>query len=112
MDLGGLFGRTCDLGESSARMVDIRSDAHSAETDKYNEELEFIGDTGSVCRDLFGSWRVWGHACVRFGAIEVCLEAQGDGLEPLDFVGVQTIRVGQTSFAFVDLPGDHFTGFQ
>ena len=26
-------------------------------------------------------------------AIEVCLEAQGDSLEPLDFVGVQTIRV-------------------
>ena len=26
-------------------------------------------------------------------AVEVCLEAQGDGLEPLDFVGVQTIRV-------------------
>ena len=26
-------------------------------------------------------------------AVEVCLEAQGDNLEPLDFVGVQTIRV-------------------
>jgi predicted RNase H-like HicB family nuclease len=26
-------------------------------------------------------------------AVEVCLEAQGDSLEPLDFVGVQTIRV-------------------
>ena len=26
-------------------------------------------------------------------AIEVCLEAQGDSLEPLDFVGVQTISV-------------------
>ncbi len=26
-------------------------------------------------------------------AIQVCLEAQGDDLEQLDFVGVQTIRV-------------------
>ena len=26
-------------------------------------------------------------------AIEVCLEAQGDSPEPLDFVGVQTISV-------------------
>ncbi len=26
-------------------------------------------------------------------AIQVCLEAQGDSPEPLDFVGVQTIRV-------------------
>jgi predicted RNase H-like HicB family nuclease len=26
-------------------------------------------------------------------AVEVSLEAQGDSLEPLDFVGVQTIRV-------------------
>ena len=26
-------------------------------------------------------------------AIEVCLEAQGDNLEPLDFVGIQTISV-------------------
>jgi predicted RNase H-like HicB family nuclease len=26
-------------------------------------------------------------------AVEVCLEAQGDSLESLDFVGVQTIRV-------------------
>jgi len=26
-------------------------------------------------------------------AIEVCLEAQGDSLEPLDFVGIQTISV-------------------
>jgi predicted RNase H-like HicB family nuclease len=26
-------------------------------------------------------------------AVEVCLEAQGDSLEPLDFVGVQTISV-------------------
>jgi predicted RNase H-like HicB family nuclease len=26
-------------------------------------------------------------------AIEVCLEAQGDSLEPLDFVGVQTVRM-------------------
>ncbi len=26
-------------------------------------------------------------------AIEVCLEAQGESLEPLDFIGVQTIRV-------------------
>ena len=26
-------------------------------------------------------------------AIELCLEAQGDSLEPLDFVGVQTISV-------------------
>lgn len=26
-------------------------------------------------------------------AIEVCLEAQGEGLEPLDFVGIQTISV-------------------
>jgi predicted RNase H-like HicB family nuclease len=26
-------------------------------------------------------------------AVEVCLEAQGDELESLDFVGVQTIRI-------------------
>jgi predicted RNase H-like HicB family nuclease len=26
-------------------------------------------------------------------AVDVCLEAQGDSLEPLDFVGVQTISV-------------------
>jgi len=26
-------------------------------------------------------------------AVEVCLEAQGDSPEPLDFVGVQTIRI-------------------
>ena len=26
-------------------------------------------------------------------AVEVCLEAKGDGLESLDFVGVQTIRI-------------------
>ena len=26
-------------------------------------------------------------------AVEVCLEAQGDCLEPLDFIGVQTISV-------------------
>jgi predicted RNase H-like HicB family nuclease len=26
-------------------------------------------------------------------AVEVCLETQGDGLESLDFVGVQTIRI-------------------
>jgi len=26
-------------------------------------------------------------------AIEVCLEAQGESLEPLDFVGIQTISV-------------------
>ena len=26
-------------------------------------------------------------------AVEVCFEAQGDGLVPLDFVGVQTISV-------------------
>jgi predicted RNase H-like HicB family nuclease len=26
-------------------------------------------------------------------AIEVCLEAQGESLEPLDFIGIQTIRV-------------------
>ena len=26
-------------------------------------------------------------------AIELCLEAQGDSLEPLDFVGIQTISV-------------------
>jgi predicted RNase H-like HicB family nuclease len=27
-------------------------------------------------------------------AIELCLEAQGDKLEPLDFVGVQKVTVG------------------
>jgi predicted RNase H-like HicB family nuclease len=27
-------------------------------------------------------------------AIELCLEGQGDGLEPLDFVGVQRVSVG------------------
>jgi predicted RNase H-like HicB family nuclease len=26
-------------------------------------------------------------------AVEVCLKAQSDSLEPLDFIGVQTIRV-------------------
>ena len=27
-------------------------------------------------------------------AIELCLEAQGDKLEPLDFIGVQRVTVG------------------
>ena len=27
-------------------------------------------------------------------AIAVCLDAEGDGLEPLDFIGVQRITVG------------------
>ena len=34
-------------------------------------------------------------------AVEVCLEAQGDGLEPLDFVGIQTIRIASCA-AYLD----------
>jgi predicted RNase H-like HicB family nuclease len=34
-------------------------------------------------------------------AIQVCLEAQGDSLEPLDFVGVQTVRVA----SWIGCPG-------
>ena len=40
----------------------------------------------------FTSWEAGVHDARK--AIELCLEAQGDKLEPLDFVGVQKVTVG------------------
>ncbi len=53
------------------------------EAEKYYEELEFIDDTSSVCRDLFGNWRVWGGLYVRPGVRLVSNDTQAFLESPL-----------------------------
>ena len=48
---------------------------------------------GSAGLRVAGDTREQALANIR-EAIELCLEAQGDKLEPLDFVGVQKVTVG------------------
>ena len=53
-----------------------------------------LGDCGRLSGIIVDNQVAMGELMIRIReAVEVCLEAQGDSLEPLDFVGVQTISV-------------------